>query len=311
MFIPEDYIEKMRKVFQPNSIKTMNTQIKRIHILGGEKSFSRDFLQNFSKIKELIYKNLDKTSVRKAMVNTIIKVLTVGGGVDDKSKIMELYTGLFKEMITEHNKNYLYAENDKKLLNMKEVKNIFKEYQKQVLEFDKDKRKTREYYLLFQKYLILALYTIIPPLRGEEYYNSIVEECDKKILEKCIENRDYNFYDPKSGNLVVKKYKTMRKYGTRIIKFPPRLMKIINEWLEIKENYLGNKNNKKLFNLSQQAFTETLFAIFTPFKISTSALRKIYISSCVKGMNGKKRQEIARIMGHSLEMQEFVYKKKI
>jgi len=39
-------------------------------------------------------------------------------------------------------------------------------------------------------------------------------------------------------------------------------------------------------------------------------LRKIYISDCVKRMNGVKRQEIARIMGHSLQMQEFVYKKK-
>jgi len=247
------------------------------------------------------------------MINTIIKVLTLGCNVNEDNAIIQMYKKKFEHEVLEHNKAYLYSDlsKDKQrdLLHMKDIKVMFREKQKEIKEIG-IKDISRNEYL---EYLLLALYTIVPPLRGEEYYATRVKRCKKKEFEKCVESDDYNFYDMTNGNLVIKNYKTQRAYGTRIIKFPPRLKKIIKDWIENfgdGSEWLIPAYNDKGKHITQQAFTETLFRVFSPYKISSSMLRKIYISDCVKRMNGVKRQEIARIMGHSLQMQEFVYKKK-
>lgn len=296
MFIPNDNYLKLEKVFKPNSLKTMNTQIKRIFNLGNKYVFNKDYLMDFDNIKNLVSTKLDKTSVKKAMINTIMKVLLIGFDIKKTDDTIIKYEKYFGELVKLHNQNYLYSEAKNELLHYSKIREKFNDYQKKIND--------NTDIITWRKYVILALYSCLPPLRGEEYYNTYIKTYKKSDLNNYINKNDFNFYDTTSGTLIIKKYKTEKIYGTRILKFPPRLKKIVNQWIKIQKK-------DKLIDVSQQLFTETLFNIFEPYKISTSALRKIYISNFVKKMDGKKRQELAYKMGHSLQAQEFIYKKKI
>ena len=71
-------------------------------------------------------------------------------------------------------------------------------------------------------------------------------------------------------------------------------------------NLLVNIQSKK--PLTQQAMTAYLNRIFQPKKISSSMLRKIYISDIIaKRASKQERKKLALEMKHSLAAQTFVY----
>jgi len=96
--------------------------------------------------------------------------------------------------------------------------------------------------------------------------------------------------------------------GTKVLVMPPVIEKICTVWSNINEgpNFIVNTKNGNM--LTQQAFTGLLNRIFAPHKVSSSMLRKIYISSFLNSNPSvKQRKELAKIMGHQIGLQEFVY----
>ena len=128
--------------------------------------------------------------------------------------------------------------------------------------------------------------------------------------EMKIKNKDdaLNFYDSKTGTFIFNKYKTAKVYNQQTEKVPIELKKILDKWCKY------NSNDFILFNtkggkLTSPNIATRLNEIFGK-KISTSALRHIYISDKFKNMPSlKELQETASALGHSVpQMLEYIKK---
>lgn len=146
-------------------------------------------------------------------------------------------------------------------------------------------------------YVVLCLYTMLPPQRGQVYYN-------------CYINRDVdgsNAIEIRDGRsmLVVRQHKTMRAYGEILLDINNELRDVLMQW------YPRCIDGKLLSCGSSTAFTNLMYNIFGQ-KISTDMLRKIYVTENVRNGNLSiiEREALARKMGHSLSTQEFMYNKK-
>ena len=74
-------------------------------------------------------------------------------------------------------------------------------------------------------YVLLSLYTYLPPLRSQEFYNTFLnikkrqDLLDQKINHLCLETK----------TLHMNNYKTAKTYGPRKIDVPDELIKILND----------------------------------------------------------------------------------
>lgn len=156
-----------------------------------------------------------------------------------------------------------------------------------------------EYRRWYMKYVTLCLFTMIPPQRGQVFYNCYID----------IDVKGSNMIDTKKSLLIVKHEKTTKSYGVRRIVLPTALNSIIKDWKEVvaEDGYLLMPNAKGNM-MSSPAWTQFMNSIFQR-DMSTDMLRKIYVSYMIteKGISIDERQKLADIMGHSVLMQQHSY----
>lgn len=301
-FIPDKIINKLKENYRESSLKTMDGQIKRIHKMANLDKFNEKLLIDLKKMKNLL-NNMEKTNVKKSLINSSMKVLEVMDNVPNK--LLKEYKEWFRLSARNHENKYHYGELDEKqkdsFISLEEIKKMRGEYSK------KNDLEGNPYEYL--KYVVLSLYTYLPPLRGEDYFKTRLIKCPS--FEKCLKTLPYNFYDLKTNKLVLKEYKTSGTHGTRIIEFPSELSKIIDKWAKINPSDFLIPNLQTKNAMSQSGFTDFLNRLFKPHKISTSMLRKIYISETVPKLSVSERKTLAKTMAHSLVMQEFIYRKNL
>jgi len=149
------------------------------------------------------------------------------------------------------------------------------------------------------KYLALCMFTYIPPLRSQCFYNCYINEDVDGSNKLCL----------KTKTLVLNEYKTKKAYGQKILTLPPELVEIVENWYA-----LNGKQKLLFFNKKNEMFTESTFAnfMYSVFgrKISSSMLRKIYITTQLKKkLSLEERESMADMMLHTVLQQEFYYKK--
>lgn len=148
-----------------------------------------------------------------------------------------------------------------------------------------------------QNYIILSLYTLIPPRRSLDY-------TEMKIKNIIPED---NYIE--KNNFVFNKYKTSKFYNQQREKITKELMSILKKWSKFNPtDYLlfDSKGGK----LTPSKLTRRLNKIFSK-NISTSSLRKFYISHKYQNYI-KENKELAddfSKMGSSI-LQKDVYLKK-
>lgn len=151
------------------------------------------------------------------------------------------------------------------------------------------------------KYIILCLFTYLPPNRGEIFIN-------------CYVNKDipnYNILDTNTNKFIIRKHKTKSSLGTYTIPIPPDLQEILKEWVKVTINHndllLFTKNDTPL---DSPNFTQLMYRIFQR-KVSTDMLRKIYITHKLNDKNNplsiEDRINLANQMGHTITQQDFTY----
>lgn len=145
------------------------------------------------------------------------------------------------------------------------------------------------------KYVLLCLYTYLPPVRGEEYATMVMNGRDG-------ENRYIG------GRFIIENYKTKKSHGKRIIDVPQALQQIIADFHHF-HNADGSSPHLLIKDISPKNITDIFHSIFGR-NVSTSLLRKIYISANVPSMTATERLDLARQMGHTIMSQELVYNKK-
>ena len=160
----------------------------------------------------------------------------------------------------------------------------------------------------FQQYVVLSLYTKMPPLRNN-YVNTIVVS-DKKDI---INDEKHNYIDIDDNKLYLFNYKTHKTYGDKILPMNEEVIDTIKTWMKINptDYLLINVTNKK--PMTSNGLTKYLNKVFKPKKVSTTLLRKYYLSQKYPvnaDVEESKRQD-ANMMGHSVNTQQKIYRKMV
>jgi flagellar motility protein MotE (MotC chaperone) len=266
--------------------------------------------RNFEKISKYIdfIKNI---SSRKTMYTSVIVLLK--SSCRFPKKIIKKYSEKLTNVA--YQQNNFYMENKK---SEKENNNwVSKEEIDTILNKLKEKKENnllthRQKLFLEQQYILLRLYTCIPPVRNDYIFTKIFTTKNGKS-----ENENYiNLYEKK---FILQKYKTFKFYGKKVVDLDDSLISDIIHFENIKKNYPNKINHNYLIvnttdlePMNSSNYTKTLNKIFYPKKISSTILRKIYLSykyPITHSMN--EMQNDADIMGHDIMTARKIYTKMI
>lgn len=300
-FIGDEIVNELSKKYKPNSIKTINTNIKRIFVnaLGAIK-FDKSLL--IDRIDDIILylDSIDKISVKSSMVHNIRSII----GRENMR-----YNDLVKKYKTEYKKKKEYeipkGKRKDTYICLKDIRDISNKYRGSVK------------YSGYIKWVVSALYVYLPPLRGQDFYDTVVYSFGDDVdLDNICLSVKKNFLDIGSWTLVIGYYKTSGLYGIRKLNIPEELKKILVGWFKFMGTGIGdwmllNTDRKKF---KQTAFTSLLWRIFGE-GFSVDMLRRVYISEMVTYLNNMDdkeygliwRKKLANIVGHSLSSQELIY----
>jgi integrase len=264
------------------------------------KHFDWTDVKNFTSKSKDILKYLDTLTPtrRKAMLSALIAIVS-----------HKTYSKIYKDKMVEVSKE-CRDEDEKQEKSEKQEENweswdsvlkLYHELEEEALPlFKKDKLTTPNLKTL-QHYVILSCYVLIPPRRIADFINFKIKDIDQK---------QDNWFDEKTNELVFNNYKTAKNYGTQRVECPESLQAVFRKWFPVASRY----SEYLLFNsygnhLTQPQLTKMLNAIFDK-NISASMLRHIYVSD-VTLKNMPKLSELEKVahdMGHSTA-EQMMYKK--
>jgi len=161
--------------------------------------------------------------------------------------------------------------------------------------------KRKQSYNDFLNYLVLSLYTKLPPRRNE-YRDLSIVKTSKGLSDTT------NYLDLTSKQFVFNKFKTAKKEGQVKIDIPENLMSVISEYIKLRKlkpkdlpaPFLVDANGTPLTAVN--AITRILNGIFHK-KVSSSMLRHFYLSERW-GDTLKKMEDDAHNMSHSSNTQK-------
>jgi hypothetical protein len=217
-----------------------------------------------------------------------------------REKMMEARKEIAEET-KQHEKSDKQEEN---WLTWEEVSKKKSELKEDVSQFHLNKNITPSQFEKLQRYVVLSLYTDIPPRRNADYLEMFVV---KKLGKEYP--KDKNYYDLSTHKFHFCVYKTAKSYGEQVEDVPEELQKVLAAYIKhhplaktkVKEFRLLVKPDGGNLN-SVNAITRILNKIFGK-KIGSSMLRHIYLSSKY-GNTSNDMEETAKAMAHSVSQQK-------
>ena len=299
-------IKDRRPNLKQNSIKAYVITIQKLN--GDKEIKDLDFLANKENIKEKL-ETLKLTTQR----NYLTAVLVVLQAYDANQKLIDYYKNLINDLNEKYNaimsKNQKSEKQEQNWSSMDELKKVFKDLEKVVLNMDlKNKIKIKPVeFTKLQDYLVAGLYTLLPPVR--------LDYAPMFIIPSKTQATKGNNYLINSGrnkkSFYIQEYKNASSRGPQIIDVPPKLNTIINMWLRWNDTNKFLLNNRKEV-LSANGLGKMISKVFAPTnrQITINLLRSIYISENVDLDVVKKNAKIADAMMHSTSVQQSVYYKE-
>ena len=155
-----------------------------------------------------------------------------------------------------------------------------------------------EFATLFN-YLILSLYTVIPPRRNKDYSQMLVVKNWRPSMSE-----EFNYYDMKGRRFIFNQYKTAKRYGQQIEDLPSELVDALNLYVKFHPlrkqasfpllvNYMGEELHPV------NGITRALNKIFGK-NLGSSMLRHIFLTEKYGGSKVDEKEEDARKMAHSV-----------
>ena len=306
----QDIILKARPKISKNSL---SNYVRNISILNEKKPIENlDFLKNTDKILDLIK---DKKVTTKRTMITAVTVLL--GAINDNKfdKTMEFYQKKLKEMSDEINDTYSKGnkteKEEKNWLTYDELKDIQKEYAKDIGELNLRKAATitpkNNKKLLY--YLISSLYTLHPPIRLNWAMMKVIknknEMKDDKNINYLLDSGTF------SKTVYLNDFKNVKVIGTQSFKLSKALCKVINLYLKFNSGeYL--LNNTRGHEMSANSLSKMLPLVFSKDgkKVNLNMIRKSAVNDLIDPEQIKKEQQLAKSMLHSEGVQKSVYLKK-
>lgn len=303
LIFPPGILEKLKKKYRESSIKTYNSSFRRMLKLLGMDTDTYDIspFLNVKNVKEAL-DSIKSTNTRAAHCRCILTILEV------EKKIHPRLIKDYKDMVHKY-----YKAHEALYVHSKDPSNSFvysltidRVYNQLYKIYDKNPN-----FINFRKYVIISLYKYLPPLRNQDYINTIYIKSEN-LPKGSLKYIKYNYYDLDEGKMVLYNFKTSKIMEPRHIDFPYELKKII--WIFANKFLLtgytlipGIKNKEK--PISETTFTFLIRDIFQPLdNVTPNTLRSAYITEMAKIKPVAEMKKIATIMGHKYATQQLIYK---
>ena len=281
---------------------TATQYVKRLMLLNGGKFTNIKFLRETENVMEKLkdYAPSSQESYVGMIVSILNKYQTKS---NDKARLH------YVAILRDPSKYFVKRERNVMTPNQKEnwldkddmMKMIDGVEQKGMKASRKRKNITTKDYDDIVNYFIISLYTKMPPRRNKDY------------SAMKINSDEGNTYMTDTNEFIYRDYKTSKKYGEQKIslkEYPEmdKVMKIyMNKRVENDNGFLITKHDGGHMKNSND-MTRRLNKIFAGKKISSTALRNMYVKGKYKDVN-KEMLDDAMKMGHSLTAQQGQYVK--
>lgn len=253
-------------------------------------------LSNTKKIMSYIYGDGIKMNNKFNLINGFLHIIKYIDGYPQNK--LETIKKEFKEL----------SQMKSKMMDYRDANETEKENHisfKEIIELRESKKKELENnYTLANhiQYVILCLYTFLPPLRNQDYSNTQLYYNCKKLKKKSP-----NYLCLTCKKLIITEYKTSVSHGKREIDIPNELLEILEDYKDKTETvYLLPSLTSINKKMSETNLSHVLNVILKK-KVSSTMLRRIFISENISKWNADDRKKISNIMGHSVGQQVITY----
>lgn len=309
---PSEEIAKARPNLKPNTVKQYETNLKKLKKMFNSEDY--DFLSDSDKVMDKI-KDLHYTSQRNHL-NAIIVLLMALNSDKKFDKLLEKYSKIrddFNDKYTDDQKTGIIS--DKQSANFTTIEAVYEMINKMGEELKPIKKKetlSNKEKSLLQAYILFNIYARLPMRNDMSGAEAIQKRVYNKLSEEDKKAKNYLVVEKSNMFFVLNKYKTSKKYEELKIDLPKDLKKLLRYYLKI--NGMGvlftTSTGKPITrNGLTQFLTKYSMKYMDGKKISTTILRKIYLSSKYGDMKEELEKD-NKVMGHSKEVALDSYVKK-
>jgi len=247
----------------------------------------------YDNLEELNKKSKDVISFLKEKYQNINGLKTRLSALYVITESEDYHTDMMDNITKYNEETNQQTKNDKQKenwLSTDQIQTIYDNLETNVKPLWKKKELSTKEILKVQDFVILSLFTLIPPRRAMDYIEFKINNINT--------NKD-NYI--KGTNLVFNTYKTSTQKGQQKINIPKELKNILTKYIKLisdKSDYLIFNN--KFQQLSTPNFTLRLNKIFGNKKVSVNMIRHIYLSEKHADNLKDMKQDFAD-MGSSLQ----------
>lgn len=307
---------KNNRNIKSNSANTYAKNISKVYKEVFKEKYDKKNINKLKKFKEI--KNYIDTLPIYTRKNIVVSIMVTLKSYGLPRYVIKKYEDYFYELTNDINDQYNTHERSTKdkdnWLTENYINGISERLEKNnkvVYDYiDKkiDKPLKKKNIDNFQQYVVLSLYTKMPPLRNN-YVNTVVVSNKKDI----VNDEKHNYIDVNDNKLYLFNYKTHKTYGDKVLPMNTEVIHTIKTWMKINPTkyLLINVTNKK--PMTSNGLTKYLNKVFKPKKVSTTLLRKYYLSQKYPvdvDVEESKRKD-ANMMGHSVNTQQKIYRKMV
>ena len=167
-----------------------------------------------------------------------------------------------------------------------------------------------------QQNLVLSLYTMLPPVRNDWSDVRFVTENEWSELGQEQQTTNNLVLGRGGYRIYWANYKTVKKHGVIMEKIPKQLQTLLKKHIKFLREYFPENNNLLLTSngqpMSRNLLTKFLQRLFYKHyrkKISTSALRSIFLTHKFDKNQLEEQRTLARSMHHTPSVQRDFYVK--
>jgi len=250
-----------------------------------------EFLKDSQKVIDWIESSKYALNSKKAIYIAIVGTLKSDETYDLKP---------YRDQMDKYNKEVVANYNEQTLSKSEETKYL---PWTEILDAVEKARVAVEDVWTLQEYVILALYTLMPPVRLDYGEMKVVPvEPAEPVGNYLVWSKKPYFY--------FSDYKTFKVYGVMKIQLCPALVKVLEEWLAYPDQYLlVDRSGSPLGAVALGQLIISTFQKHCGKKVGVSMLRHSYISYVrAKELPIKKSDALAHQMMHSPKM-SMIYRK--
>lgn len=292
----KNQISENRPHLSRGSITTYCSVLRNLAYYIGKEGCDKETFEN--SVDEILeYVNKLEPKVRKTKLAALIVYYDTPKKSKSDEKLLEKLRVQMKGDIKTYQDGIDTQEKDEKQeenwISWPEIEAKYKQLEKEVapiLTAATQGKLIKNQILMYQMYVLLSCYILIPPRRSLDY------------IAFKIKNIDVSKDNYMSGNyFVFNQYKTSRIYGKEKVEIPNKLKTIINKWRGM------NPSDYLLINthLSGPIRSNQVTIMLNNFfgkNVSINMLRHAYLTHKYDNVPGlQEMKETAKAMGHSVE----------